>query len=271
MLQLWRGFLPPLLSLRHYLLGLCRSALGFRRSHFHATDQRPHRHLQEHFYNLCNILGPDLPIQIVTTTIILPAKTSSNATWHHRTDPHVLASYVLHHGFGESGQAKLRSVICRTPGERIRSRQAVYIDDVTPASSNESEQSFTTAVKCAAEIRINSRLPVFQRKIGDGTEDANTGVINEYVQPAEADVDKPEQVANLFMTLNIGSFPGDFTAGFRSQFPHRGIDRLLFPAANRHHCPFREQHLGDSPPDSARPAGNPAHRVWEARAASRTC
>src|ERR1700689_3680959 len=57
--------LPRLLSLRHDLLDLCRSALGFRRSHFHPANQGPHRHLQEHLYNLCHILGPDFPIQTV--------------------------------------------------------------------------------------------------------------------------------------------------------------------------------------------------------------
>ena len=80
--------------------------------------------------------------------------------------------------------------------------------------------------------------------------------VDQHIEPAEAGIDKLEKCANLFMTLNIGNFALDFTAGFFRQFLNRKVDGFLAAATNCHLCALRQQHLGDGPADAARPSGD---------------
>jgi hypothetical protein len=68
---------------------------------------------------------------------------------------------------------------------------------------------------------------------------SDAGVVDQNIEGAELGVDEPEQLGNLFMTPNIGSFAPDFTGGFRRQLGDSAIDRFLPLTANCHRCAFQ--------------------------------
>ena len=56
---------------------------------------------------------------------------------------------------------------------------------------------------------------------------SDAGVVDQNIERAELGVDEPEQLGNLFMALNIGSFALDFTGSLRRQLRDRAIDGFL--------------------------------------------
>jgi hypothetical protein len=72
-------------------------------------------------------------------------------------------------------------------------------------------------------------------------------------------VHEPEQLCNLFMISNIGSFALDFTARFCVQLLNSPRDGRFIPPANGHRRAFPQQHRGDSAPDSTGAAGDYAN------------
>src|SRR6185369_7749153 len=113
-----------------------------------------------HLYYFGNVFGPDLPIR---TILWVPTEFRGYATRHDVTHPHVLTPHVLHHRFGETRQAKLRSVISSPTSECMSTCQTTYIDDVPCTFCFKPEQRFTAAVKSPEQIRFYRSLPLLHR------------------------------------------------------------------------------------------------------------
>ncbi len=88
-------------------------------------------------------------------------------------------------------------------------------------------------------------------------------VVDQHIECAEFGVDEAEQLGNLFMVSNIGSFPLDFTGCFRRQLGDRTIDAFLALTTNCHGGAFEQQHLRDGASYTARTAGNQANLLTE--------
>src|SRR5262249_37125347 len=128
----------------------------------------------------------------------------------------------------------------------MRTGQATYIDDESSTLGSEPEQSFTAAIKRAVKICFDDVLPLIDAEFADRAKDADVGIVDQHIGRAELGVDEPEQLANIFMIFNIGSFALDFTDGFcRREFGDGLIDGFLALAANHHIGAFFKQHPGD--------------------------
>jgi hypothetical protein len=57
--------------------------------------------------------------------------------------------------------------------------------------------------------------------------DPDTSVVDQYIERAALRIDEPEQLANFFLALNIGSFALDFTGCFCRQLRHGSIHAVL--------------------------------------------
>jgi len=57
--------------------------------------------------------------------------------------------------------------------------------------------------------------------------DPDTGVVDQNIERTEFGIDEPEQLANFFLVLNIGSFALDFTGCFCRQLRHGSIHAFL--------------------------------------------
>src|SRR6476646_76473 len=188
-------------------------------------------------YYFSHVFGPDFPI--LTIRRGPPAKFRGHAPRHDRTDPHVLVPHVLHHRFGETRQSELRSVISSSTGKCVCASHATYIDDVPTAAGSKPEQSFTAALEHAVQIRLQRPLPLIERKFANVAKYPNAGVVDQNIERAEFGVDEPEQLGNLFMTPNIGSFAPDFTGSFRRKLGDGAIDAFLPLTANCHRSAFQ--------------------------------
>ena len=100
----------------------------------------------------------------------------------------------------------------------MRAGQTTYIDDGSTPASSESEQSFTAAVKHAAEICSDRLTPFFKLHRADWAEHTDAGVVDQDIELPVLRIDELEQRRDLFMLANIGSFALDFTAGLLCQF-----------------------------------------------------
>ena len=100
---------------------------GFDWPDFDPAYQSPFRHSQQHEYNLPDILlalSSNRPLRRSATEFCI------DASRHYVSDPHVVIAMIQHHGFRESVQSELRSVVRRATSKCVLSCQATYIDDV---------------------------------------------------------------------------------------------------------------------------------------------
>ena len=63
--------------------------------------------------------------------------------------------------------------------------EAADVDDPAAAALFEVRNGGVTAVKDAGEIRVEHAVPFLHRRLGDGLEHANAGVVDQDVEAAE--------------------------------------------------------------------------------------
>src|SRR6266404_2972774 len=162
----------------------------------------------------------------------MPSEFGSHAPRHDVTDTHILFPLIEHHRFAQTGESKLRRVVCGPARKRILPSQATHIDDVTAPAGSESEQSFTRTVEHSREICFDRILPILYGKLCDRAEHPDTGVVNQDIEAAEVFIDELEKCSNLFIVPYIGSFSCDFTARLRAQSVHSFIHSFLSTPEN---------------------------------------
>jgi hypothetical protein len=67
-------------------------------------------------------------------------------------------------------------------------------------------------------------------------------MLDQYIEPAKSDVDKPALFSNLITVPNIGSFAFDFTGSVRAALSNCWINCTLLTPTNTDLGPFQYQH-----------------------------
>jgi hypothetical protein len=111
---------------------------------------------------------------------------------------------VEHHGFAEGVEAELGGVIGRAAGEGVLAGEAADVDDVTAALLAEAGECLTAAVERAGEVEVQGGLPVFNREIGNGFEDADSGVVDQDIQLGKVLFDVAEECCYFVGISDVG-------------------------------------------------------------------
>ena len=178
-----------------------------------------------------------------------PAEAGRDRSGHDVADPDVVVPNFLHQRFAERVQSRLRCAVRRAPHERVLARKAADVDDPSSAAALEMGKRGGAAVEDAAEVRVDDVLPVAGRHVGDVREVADSGVVHEHVEPAEA-LDCSVDRAAGFVRL-----PDVCAHGERRIFREpcgSGVEMLLIASCNHHPGAPRDERGGDRQPDPAR-------------------
>jgi malate dehydrogenase len=114
----------------------------------------------------------------------------------------------------------------------------------------------TACVEHAGQVRADDVRPLFRRHLGGIDEDADAGVVDENVQPAETRDGRVHRTLDVLVAAHVGAQRLDARrAGALEARPRLREMRFRSPG-NRDVDPFRREHPRDRETDAARAAGD---------------
>ncbi len=193
----------------------------------------------------------------------LPSRELSGHTSRHNvTDLDILVAKIEHEGFTQTLETELGGVVKGATHESVFARQTADIDDGAAAPVPEVRKGCVAAIKDPRQVRIDDLIPLLGRGLTDGTEDPQTGVVDQNVDPTGFFGGEPHESFYVLVLSDVArdSSGLELRAGqFLDRAPH-----IRLPA--RRHDNLRSlssQGLGDGFADAFRRPGDDGDFILE--------
>ena len=89
---------------------------------------------------------------------------------------------VEHHRLGEPHEAGLARVVPGPAGEEVLPGQRTDVDDVAVTAVGQVRKGGLREIEDPSEVHVDLTLPLIDRHVRDGFEDAESGVVHQYVE-----------------------------------------------------------------------------------------
>jgi len=133
----------------------------------------------------------------------IAAKFCVHRSGHNVADLDVVVTHFLHQGFAKAVESKLRGIVSGHLRMRIHSGQRRDVDDVTAAASLHLRDRFMATMENAKYIRLQHRAKILRCSVLDLLESADSGVVDQNVEPAEFFDRVIDQRSNLVVVSHV--------------------------------------------------------------------